>query len=250
MNWALTHIKGHDVISHEGGTGGFSSIVALEPTRQRAVVILADTALADLGGMSDIAFTLLGIDVPVSTPRIAQVIPAELLAAMQGNYDLAGLHLRIWDQDGHLMGQADGQPVFELFFDDHGDFYPEKVNARLTPVLVDGKIERFAWRQGGGLLEGVRQGSQRPRSATNALWKDWIGEYQLTPQFILSVFEEDGRLKLQGTAQPPINADIVGQDRIEVKAVGAILQFNRNDKGEVISATLSQNGQVLEGKKK
>jgi serine-type D-Ala-D-Ala carboxypeptidase/endopeptidase len=186
MNWALMHIKGHDVIAHEGGTGGFSSIVALEPTRQRAVVILADTALADLGGLSDIALALLGIDVPVSTPRIVQAIPAELRAAMPGHYDLAGLHLSIWDQDGHLMGQADDQPVFELFFDDHGDFYPEKVSARLTPVLVDGKVERFAWRQGGGLLEGVRQGSQRPRSATNALWKDWIGEYQLTPQFSLS----------------------------------------------------------------
>ncbi|MDD5334963.1 MAG: hypothetical protein PHS32_14630 [Rhodoferax sp.] len=36
---------------------------------------------------------------------------------------------------------------------------------------------------------------------------------------------------------------------IEIKAVGAVVQFNRNADGTVLSATLRQNGQVLEGKK-
>ena len=49
--------------------------------------------------------------------------------------------------------------------------------------------------------------------------------------------------------QPSIDADVVAKDRIEIKAAGATVQFNRDDKGQVVSATLRQNGQVLEGRK-
>ena len=249
MNWSRATVKGHELVLHEGGTGGFSSLVALEPARQRGVVVLADTALTDLGGLGDLGLGLLGVDVPLRKPRIAAPVPAALRAAIQGDYELAGLDLKIWDDGGRLMGRAAGQPAFELLYDDHGDFYPATVNALLKPTLNDGTVTAFAWRQGGGVLEGVRKGSRHALSAQNPLWKDWAGEYRLAPQFSLRVFEEGGRLKVQGTAQPSIDADVVEKDRIEVKAVGATVQFNRDGKGQVVSATLRQNGQVLEGRK-
>lgn len=161
MNWSRAAIKGHDLLFHEGGTGGFSSLVALEPAQRRAVVILADTALTDLGGLGDVGLALLGIDVPLRKPRITAPIPATLRAALPGDYELAGMSLRIWDDAGRLMGQAAGQSAFELFFDDHGDLYPATVSALLTPLITDGKVNTFAWRQGGGVLEGVRKGSKR-----------------------------------------------------------------------------------------
>jgi len=249
MNWSRASVKGHELLLHEGGTGGFSSLVALEPARQRAVVILADTALTDLGGLGDIGLALLGVDVPVRKPRITTPLPAALREAIQGDYDLAGLALRIWDDAGHLMGQAEGQSAFELFFDDRGDLYPATISALLTPIMSDGKVTTFAWRQGGGLLEGVRKGSRRAPSAENPLWKDWAGDYRVAPRFSLRIFEEGGRLKVQGTAQPSFDAEVVGQDRIEIKVVGAAVQFNRDDTGKVVSVTLRQKGQVLEGKK-
>jgi hypothetical protein len=116
-------------------------------------------------------------------------------------------------------------------------------------LINDGKVNTFAWRHDGGVVEGVRKGSRRAASAQNPLWKDWAGEYRLTPRFSLRVFEEGGRLKVQGTAQPAIDAEVVEKDRIEIKAVGATVQFNRDDKGAVVSATLTQKGQVLEGRK-
>lgn len=249
MNWFRATVKGHELALHEGGTGGFSSLVALEPARQRGVVVLADTALTDLGGLGDLGPGLLGIDVPLGKPRIAAPIPAALRAGIQGDYDLAGLDMKIWDDGGHLMGRAAGQSAFELLHDDHGDFYPATIGAVLKPIVTDGKVTAFAWRQGGGVLEGVRKGSRRAPSAQNPLWKDWAGEYRLAPRFSLRVFEEGGRLKVQGTAQSSIDADVVEKDRIEIKAVGATVQFNRNDKGQVVSATLRQNGQVQEGRK-
>jgi hypothetical protein len=38
MNWALARAKGRAVLTHEGGTGGFSSLVTLDIPAKRAVV--------------------------------------------------------------------------------------------------------------------------------------------------------------------------------------------------------------------
>lgn len=250
MNWSVLDIQGHRLLVHEGGTGGFSSLLALEPAKQRALVILADTALTDLGGLGDIGLALLDPDVPPSKPRLSTTPPPALRKALLGEYELGGLNARIFEQDGRLMGQAEGQPALELLYDNHGDFYPSSISALLTPVLVDGRVDRFAWRQGGGVIEGVRKGSQRAATASNPAWKDWAGDYQLAPQFSLRVFEAEGRLLVQGSGQPSIPAQVSGPDRIEIKAVGAVIEFKRDAGGAVVSAVLRQSGQTLEGRRR
>lgn len=250
MNWLVQTVQGRTLIGHEGGTGGFSSAVSFEPAAKRAVVILTDTALADLGSLSDVAGPLMGLNRPLGKPRVQQPIPDALRKAMEGDWELGSLPLRIWTEGGKLMAQAQGQSSFELFHDSRGDFYPTVTSATLTPVLQDGKVNTFRWVQGGGVIEGVRKGSRAAPTATNPAWKDWAGEYQLAPSFSLRVFEEGGVLKIQGTGQPSIPAEVAGTDCIEVKAVGAVVEFTRDAKGEVVSATLRQGGQVIPGPKK
>ena len=89
----------------------------------------------------------------------------------------------------------------------------------------------------------ARQAPKIPCGKTGPATTGWA------PRFSLRIFEEGGRLKVQGTAQPSFDAEVVGQDRIEIKVVGAAVQFNRDDTGKVVSVTLRQKGQVLEGKK-
>jgi hypothetical protein len=54
-------------------------------------------------------------------------------------------------------------------------------------------------------------------------------------------------LRLQATGQPAFEVEVTGDDRIEVKRFGAVLQFNRNAQGVVDSATLLQQGRSLNG---
>jgi len=158
--------------------------------------------------------------------------------------------VRIWiEADGRLMWQDPGQGVLELLYDSRGDFYPAAGSATLRPLDNERPVRRFVWRQGGGQLEGLRLGGPPELTASNPLWQDWAGEYRIAPRFSLRVFEREGRLMLQGTGQPAVAVEVTGPDRIEVKAVGALLEFQRNDKGEVAGATLRQGGQVLAGPK-
>jgi hypothetical protein len=250
MNWMLFNFQGHDLVAHEGSTGGFSSLVALEPKLQRAVVILADTSLADLGGLGPLGNALLGIDGPPLRPRLAATPSDALLAAMPGDYQLGPMNARVWLDGKQLMAQAEGQPAFVLKYDSLGDFYPESFGALLTPQFEDGKVDRATWRQGGGMLEVTRKGTRSAPTATNPLWKDFAGEYALMPQFSLRVFEDGGVLKVQGSGQPAIPAEMIGPDALAIKAVAAVVEFKRNAAGQVSSAVLRQGGQVLEGKRK
>ncbi len=252
MNWGLRRVQGRDLAFHEGGTGGFSSLVALEPGAQRAVVVLADTLLTDLGGLGDIGFALLGLDAPLQ-PRRAVEAPAALRQALAGDYELGSLRVKIWQADGRLMAQVPGQSAFELRYDSRGDFYPLGIAALLRPEPpADGQpVARFLWQQGGGGAKAYRVGLvEAPPTIANPAWKAWAGEFQLAPQFSLKVFERDGRLMVQGSGQPAIAAEVTGTDRIEIKAVGAVVEFERDADKRVVAAVLLQGGQRLRGTRK
>ena len=169
---------------------------------------------------------------------------------MPGDFDLGALKLHVRTEGAHLLAQAAGQAEFELLSDDHGDFYPATFDALLTPMIADGRVDRFVWKQGGGALEGVRVGLVEPPVVTGAgLAADCDGTYLLTPQFSLRIFRANGTVQLQGTGQPAIAATVIGPDRIEVKAAGAVVKFNRDRKGAIVGATLLQGGAVIEGLK-
>ncbi|MDG0854253.1 class A beta-lactamase-related serine hydrolase [Pelomonas puraquae] len=251
MNWMHRELQGRALLLHEGGTGGFSSLIALDPQRHQAVVLLADTALTDLGGLGDLGLSLLGLDVPVQPPRRTEEAPAALRQALAGDYRLGPMRVRLWQTaEGRLMLQAQGQQAFELRYDSTGDFYPLGLNARLTPLpaSTDAAVAGFTWHQGGGVVEATRVGTASTvASAPPADAKAWTGYYALTPQFSLRVFEQGGQWKVQGTGQPAITATAAGTDRLEITQVGAVVTFERNAAGEVVAAVLTQGGQVLRG---
>lgn len=252
MNWRISQTDKRTIVGHEGGTGGFSSLVMFDKQARRAVVLLSDTALTDVGGLSGLALPLLAPGTPIEKPHVAQPVPAELLKAVVGDYALAGLPIRFFERDGRLWTQAQGQGEAELGYDSAGDLYGIELPLRLKPRLEGGKVEKLTLYQGGAVLD-VLPAAVVPAAAPtaqNPQWKDYAGEYELTPAFALRVFEDAGKLKVQGTGQRPIDAELTARDRIEVKTVGAVIEFSRDGSGQVVGATLKQGGQSLPGKRK
>jgi CubicO group peptidase (beta-lactamase class C family) len=251
INWFLADVKGKTVLMHDGGTGGFSSSLVIDKAAGRAAVVLSDTSLTNLGGLDQLSLHLLGADLPLAKPRVAQSVPEPLIKALAGDFDLAGLPLKFFARAGKLISQAQGQPEFELGYDSAGDLYPLAFDARLTPVPeADGSIKRVAFFQGGAALEAVRVGTVANATASNPQWVDYAGEYQLAPTFVLRVFEEGGKLKIQGSGQQAIDAVLIAKDKIEVAVVQAVVEFTRDAAGKVVEATLVQGGRRTPGKKK
>src|SRR5258708_1226828 len=133
MNWEILSTakiaNGHTIIMHGGGTGGYSSFVAFDRAAKRAVVLLSDAALTNLGGLVTLGLHLLDPSVPAGAPRIVATADAKLIDALVGRYRLqGGLGMELRHKANALTIQADGQPEFEMCYDTAGDFYPPHFN--------------------------------------------------------------------------------------------------------------------------
>ncbi|MBW8854968.1 MAG: DUF3471 domain-containing protein, partial [Bradyrhizobium sp.] len=245
---------GHTRISHEGGTGGYSSFAGFDRTAKRAVVLLSDTALTASGGLGSIGAHLLDPSIVVGGPHVVATADANLIDALVGKYRLrGGLGVELRRTAGHLAIQADGQPEFEMGYDSVGDFYPLKFDALSRPKRKADGTYTFTWFQSGAVLEAERLGQPAAIASkwtpTEAQLADYIGEYPLMPNFGLRVSATGAKLFVQGTNQRSIEFVSVERDVFIAESVSAEIDFERDAGDKVVSLILKQRGQVLRGER-
>lgn len=257
MNWMLLEHDGRTLAEHAGGTGGFSSYLALDRSRGRAVVVLSDTSLTATGGLAGFGRHLLDPSFPAERARKPAKPDAALLDRLAGDYSLAGLATTLRRRGDALTVQAQGQPEFELGYDDHGDFYPLQFDALLRPVRGGDGRDAFVWNQGGGSMAAQRSApaaappanaaanaAPAPAPAAQRLG-DFVGDYPLAPGFVLAIRERDGALYAQATGQGALRLLAEGAERFRTEGVDARIEFQRGGDGKIVALTLHQNGQAL-----
>jgi len=152
--------------------------------------------------------------------------------------------------------QAQGQPEFELGYDDHGDFYPLRFDALLRPLRdADGRYG-FAWSQNGATVQAHRREpdaaarsiAPEPVDATGAAAAgrigEFVGDYPLAPDFVLSVRQRGDALFAQATGQSALRLLADGPNRFRVVGVDAWIEFERGPDGAVAALILHQNGRA------
>jgi CubicO group peptidase (beta-lactamase class C family) len=256
MAWEIlssaTVANGHTITMHAGGTGGYSSFVAFDRMARRAVVLLSDTALTDLGGLGMLGLHLLDPSLPVGAPRTVATADRKLIDALAGRYRLQnGLGLELRHKDTQLTVQADGQPEFEMAYDSAGDFYPLKFDALLRPKRKADGTYTFTWFQLGGALQAERIGTPAAVAPiwvpTEAQLREYEGNYPVSLTFALRVFSTGPQLSVQGTNQGAFALAAVEKDIFVAESVSAEIDFDRDADGKVTALTLKQRGQVLHG---
>lgn len=250
MNWMIVPLAGRSVLMHEGGTGGFSSLVGFDPAQSRGVVILSDTALNALGGLGSLGAHLLDPSVPVGKPRKLATPPSALVDGLVGTWRFdTGMQAELARKGDALTIHPPGQPVFELAYDDGGDFFLTEFDAVLAPRRAPDGTYSFVWRQGGGTSAATRVTDTASAAApvTDVALDDYAGSYTLMPGFALKVDAADGRLRAQATGQGAFALDATGTDTFAAPAFGIELRFRRGADGDVDALELHQAGQVLRG---
>jgi serine-type D-Ala-D-Ala carboxypeptidase/endopeptidase len=233
MNWNLSTRNGHIRVSHEGGTGGYSSFAGFDHAANRAMVLLCDTALTATGGLGSLGSHLLDPSILAGGPHVVAAADAKLIDALVGKYSLpGGLGIELRHRGSGLTIQADGQPEFEMGHDSAGDFYPLKFDALLRPKRKADGTYTLTWFQQGGALEAERVGP--PVTVANK-WtpaesqlQDYVGSYPLMPNFALRIFAAGAKLFVQGTNQRALELVSVGRDVFVAESVGAEIGFARD----------------------
>jgi CubicO group peptidase (beta-lactamase class C family) len=246
MGWGRAVIRGNTYISHSGGTGGFASVLHMDPEKQRAVVLLSDTSNGG-GEAEETALALLDPNSPMPKARIAVTTSKDALQHMPGDYTVEGVNYKVWAQDQELWVSVPGQASELMFMDSSGTFH--SFGALINVGDLSAPVQRISVLADGEQVEGLRVGYKPQYQARNPLWVDWAGEYQLLPGFNLKVFEENARLYAQASGQLPIEVEVAGNDRIQAPSYDVVIEFLRNAQGRVTSLTLKQDGNRMNAPK-
>ena len=133
MGWHRNTRGGHTVAWHNGGTGGFRTLIVADPDADRAGVLLSNSA----NGSDELGFFLLDASMkvpPLPLARVVVKVPAATLAQYPGNYQLApSVAIAITPRDSTGLDiQLTGQPKLRLYASSPDDFFITEVPASIT----------------------------------------------------------------------------------------------------------------------
>jgi CubicO group peptidase (beta-lactamase class C family) len=116
LGWHIASLPAGEIVWHNGGTGGYRTIMAFDPKAGVGVVVLSNVSTQ--AGVDDIAFHLLA-GAPLAKPPVQHHEIAADNAALQGlvgRYQLAPqVVVEITFEDGKLYAQVTGQARFQVF---------------------------------------------------------------------------------------------------------------------------------------
>lgn len=152
FGWGVDELAGHKKISHGGGINGFSTMIARYPADRLCVIVLANTAGANSGGLENrISKLLLGIkevevvDLPIS---------AELLDRLKGEYQVEDGKIEIVAADDKLFVKPNGAGQERLKYQGNLTFVPERhadrsltftpAAGRATGIDFNGQGQKFS----------------------------------------------------------------------------------------------------------
>jgi hypothetical protein len=162
LAWLSAPLMKRRVLTHDGGTAGYSTSLFIDPTNRSASFVLSNTAMP----VQDLAIHFLEPQVAVrdlraesrqTEQRSVEVSP-QSMAELAGSYALQPqFKVTVRVRDGRLFAQATGQGEFELFAAEGRRWF-----ARVTALEVhfegaEGPPQAFVLHQGGQRLRFVRE---------------------------------------------------------------------------------------------
>ena len=159
LGWHISTKDGHEIVWHNGGTGGFRTFVGFDPKSRVGVVALSNTSTTT--GVDDIGRHLLDSTSPLApAPKEHKQVAVDpkLFDGYVGRYELAPTFIITVTREGsQLFVQATGQPKFEVFPESDKDYFLKVVDAQITfETDSEGKVTELTLHQNGMNKTGKR----------------------------------------------------------------------------------------------
>ena len=265
------------IIQHNGGINGFNTIMIRFVRDKRLLVLLNNAAqgraldrLAD--GITNILY-----EQPYESPKrsIAELLLKtvvekgvaaaitqyrELKTGKASEYDFSEPELNTL---GYQLLQMKKLPEAIEIFKLNVEAYPQAFNPYDSlgeAYMVHGDKELAIANYKKSLeLNPQNTGATRaiasmtnPRSEVKVdpkIYESYTGDYELMPNFIITVTSEDGKLMAQPTGQSKNELFPTSETEFFLKVVDAQVTFVKNEQGQVGQLILHQNGRNMPAKK-
>ncbi|TWT53532.1 D-alanyl-D-alanine-carboxypeptidase/endopeptidase AmpH precursor [Rubripirellula amarantea] len=115
LGWHFARDK--QTLWHNGQTGGYHTMLMVNPKLNAAVVVLCNTAMGDVDALAgQFIQTIAGMNVEPKSFDEALTVPAETVARLAGQYEIApGAVLTVRADQSQLFAQLTGQPEVQIF---------------------------------------------------------------------------------------------------------------------------------------
>lgn len=280
--WAITKARlgtGTETtpqISHDGGINGFSTLIVRLPAQRNLIVLLDNTGQ---GGLRRISQELTNIlyDQPFDLPKmpVTDVVLQTFVekgsdAGLAQYRDLKTRQSNIYDFSEpevnrlgyQLLGAKKPLEAIEVFKLNVAEF-PKSANtydSLAEAYMINGNNELAIQNYKKSIEldpQNVNAAAMIKRMETKTAavavnpnsYDAYVGEYEVTPTFVVKVFREGDKLMTQATNQPPFELTPEGSDNFFLKVVNAKVSFVKDDKGQVTGLVIHQGGRDVPGKK-
>jgi D-alanyl-D-alanine carboxypeptidase len=256
--WETDVYEGRALARHNGGIPGFISEVVRVPSEKVYVVLLTNVT-PPLGNPGFIATKIAAVAMgePYREPA-AITLDERLLDDYVGVYRVDEKTTRAVTREGtRLFTQRSGGPKSEIFAVSQTEFFYKDSFTRVRFERdASGKVTRMVVRTGDGKEAPAPKTDEAPPAPPVAVKVDpailaaYVGEYELKPDFILTVTLEEGRLMTQATGQPKFEIFAKSETEFFPKVFEARITFVRGADGKVEKLVLNQGGRSVEARKR
>ena len=268
-------------IWHNGGINGFNTLIVRLVDNRHLIILLDNTSQGRYQEKIGQEITNILYDKPYSPPKqsVAEALfktinekDAETalkqyrdLKANQSNaYDFSESELNTLGYQ--LLGMKRIKDAIEVFklnteaypqafntYDSLGEAYMLSGDQQLAIKNYQKSLELNPKNSNATqMLKRINGGATGERKETKVdakIYDAYVGEYELAPNFLLAITKEGDSLMGQATGQPKVELFPSSETEFFLKAVDAHITFVKNDRGQVTSLILHQNGQKITARK-
>jgi CubicO group peptidase (beta-lactamase class C family) len=278
--WVITNasFKQNDqpvqVITHNGGINGFTTTIVRFPKEKNLIVMLDNTGSEYLDRLSDSIGKII-YNQPYESPKIS-IVPVlrktiaekgieagiaqyrELKAKQATTYDFAEGEL---NRLGYILLRSGKSKEAIEIFKLNVEAYPQRSNTydSLAEAYQSSNDRELATQNYKKALEldpnntsateALKRLATPPVVVDAKVLDTYVGEYEVRPGFVMSVFREGDKFMTQATGQEKFEVFPESETTFSPRAFPAKLTFVKDADGKVTSMRIDQGGRVTLAKR-
>jgi CubicO group peptidase (beta-lactamase class C family) len=252
--WSMSSYVSHPIIEHGGGVNGFSTYALRMPADRIFVAILSNR---DSMGPGAVAFKVAALTIgkPYQEP-VAIKLTATQLDQYVGVYQLDEKEEVIIRRDVEkLLANLPGGGRAEIIPSSETEFFIKDSRTRLSFAKnksgVTGFVlhDRYETDQAARKTDKPLPAARKEVTVDPSVYDAYIGEYEIAPNFTITISKDGSKLMAQATGQPKLELFPESQTKFFVKEASIQIEFVVDGSGKATSLVVYQGGQRLPAKR-
>ncbi|MBK8517277.1 MAG: serine hydrolase [Saprospiraceae bacterium] len=251
--WSLGNIQGSPTIEHGGGIPGFLTMGIYLPVEDVFVAVFSN---CDCNGPDDVTAKLAALTIGKPYEYREFKVDSSVQQKLTGVYEKEGSDEQrfISFKDNQLSSQRNRGEKYKLkpyakdkyFFESNMTTieFVKNQSGDVEKLIVKGRQPDEFWIKSNKPIPLIME-----IDVDETILDTYVGDYELEPNFILTVTKEKNRLMTQATGQGKIEIFAETETKFFVKVMDAQLEFIKGVSGKVEKLILTQGGRKMDAKK-